>query len=174
MSKSVSESPLSAASSSLDIPCTASFVLSPQKLYILFTELHIPNRLKRGLHLLSCSGHVTLHFFSFFSHLHLLAALPAAPWWWSPGPPPACEGCAYVTLTMIANNEAVKERVASIHRAAEKAHSRTLMPSNAILACDARCLDRMGDGRALRRRLCCDGIAPATLSTNRGALLRRP
>jgi hypothetical protein len=76
-SKSVSESPLSAASSSLDIPCTASFVLSPQKLYIHFTELHIPNLLKRGLHLLPCSGQVTLHFFSFSSHL--LTSSPLCP-----------------------------------------------------------------------------------------------
>jgi hypothetical protein len=76
-SKSVSESPLSAASSSLDIPCTASFVLSPQKLYIHFTELHIPNLLKRGLHLLPCSGQVTLHFFSFSSHLLTSSPLSA-------------------------------------------------------------------------------------------------
>jgi hypothetical protein len=44
-------------------PALYSFVLSPQKLYILFTELHIPNRLKRGLHLLQCSEQVALHFF---------------------------------------------------------------------------------------------------------------
>jgi hypothetical protein len=50
----------------------------------------------------------------------------------------------------------------------------TNTPEEVIRHHPVRCLDGVEDGRDGRKRPCCVGIAPATLSTKRGTLLRHP